>query len=436
MKTRFVFVLTLPLLLPAGTAVGQSHVLDATTWRDRLRNAIGRATSDNPELRAMEARIEAARHRALEAGALPDPELEVGIKDIPLANPSLSRSDFTMEMLTARQQFPGFGKRATRRVSAQAAAENVAALHSVHAVAVAAEVADAFFILAELDRRMEILEGSRERLKRAAASATERYKVGRGAQADVLRANLEATSLEDRLLALRAERRAEAARFNALQDLPTGASVPPIGPVDPSGPGRSSRELLQEAEQEGPAVSAALANLRHAEEEAELARLERRPDWTAMTYYGRRQNFEDLAGASISFNLPFAHPKRLEERRAEAEAEVSSARADLEAVRNQLRRDVEEAAADLERNVEQEKLYRTSILPQAETNYRAAEGAYAVGQIDFLTFVRAALDLDTYEGEIAARTSGVGRAVAALQKASGLPLIEGTPKPGGTHVEK
>jgi outer membrane protein, heavy metal efflux system len=200
--------------------------------------------------------------------------------------------------------------------------------------------------------------------------------------------------------------------------------------------GRDTAEIAREAEESSPAVAAARSNLRRAEEEARLARLERRPDWTAMGYYARREKFEDLAGASVSFNLPFAHPRRLEARRAEMEAEVSSARADLESVRNQVRRDVEDAAAQLERNVEQEKLYRNSILPQAETNFRAAQEAYAVGQIDFLTFERAALDLDTYESEVAGRASGIGRSLAALQKASGLPLIEGTPKPGETHVEK
>ena len=336
----------------------------------------------------------------------------------------------------ARQSFPGLGKRATRRASAQAAADSAAALHAVHAVSIAAEVADSFFMLAELDRRLEILDRSRERLKAAAASATERYKVGKGAQADVLRANLETTALEDRLLALRAERRAAAARFNALQNLAAGAPVLAIGPVEPALLERNPGEISREAEEASPAVAAARASLRRAEEEARLARLERRPDWMATGYYARREKFEDLAGASVSFNLPFAHPRRLEERRAEMEAEVSSARADLESVRNQLRRDVEEAAAELDRNVEQEKLYRTSILPQAETNFRAAQEAYAVGQIDFLTFERAALDLDNYESEIATRTSGIGRGIAALQKASGLPLIEGTPNPGETHVEK
>lgn len=427
---------------PRVRAAPSSSVALSTTpapppeWRTRLKAAMERAVAQSPDVASMEARIEGARQRALAADALPDPEIEVGIKDLPVTNPSLSRDDFTMEMVAARQNFPGLGKRATRRASAHAVAEGAEAMHAVHVIAVAADVADAFFGLAELDLRLQILEQSRERLRRAAASAVERYKVGKGAQADVLRANLESTSLEDRLLSLKAQRRAMAARFNALQNLVPEMLVAPIGPVDPTMLGRSSAEIAREAEESSPAVAAARANLRHAEEEARLAHLERRPDWTAMTYYARREKFDDLAGASVSFNLPFTHPRRLEARRAEMEAEVSSARAELESIRNQLRRDIENAAADLERNVEQEKLYRNSILPQAEINFRAAQEAYAVGQIDFLTFERAALDLDTYETEIAARTSGIGRGIAALQKASGLPLIEGTPKPGGQHVEK
>ncbi len=424
------------LLFSVALVAAAAALAPPPDWQTRLKAAIERAVAQNRDLASMEARIEAARHRALAADALPDPEVEVGIKDVPVASPSLSRSDFTMETVTARQNFPGLGKRATRKASAQAAADNAAAMHAVHAVSVAAEVADSFFLLAELDRRLEILERSRERLKRAAASATERYKVGKGAQADVLRANLETTALEDRLLSLKAERRAIAARFNALQNLAAVTPVPPIGPVDPAPLGRRTAEVAREAEESSPAVAAARAGVRRAEEELKLARFERRPDWMAMAYYARREKFEDLAGAAVSVNLPFTHPRRLEERRAEVEAELSSARADLESVRNRLRRDIEDAAAQLERNVEQEKLYRTSILPQAETNFRAAEEAYAVGQIDFLTFERAALDLDNYESEIAARTSGIGRGVAALQKASGLPLIEGTPKPGETDVEK
>ncbi len=402
-------------------------------WRVRLASAIEAAVERNPELAAMEARVRAAGHRVGQADALPDPELEIGLIDVPVANPSLSRDDFTMETIGVRQTFPGAGKRATRRGSAEAQAAELRAEHVVHVRDLAADVARSYFGLAELDARIAILEKSRERLSGAAAAALERYRVGQAVQADVLRANLETTGLQERLSTLRAERRREAARFNALQLLPPDSSVESVAlpsdepRVDPSA------EVLRIAMEESPALGEASAGLRRAEGEAKLAKLERRPDFKALAYYARRQSFEDLGGASLSFNLPFLQPKRLSERAAEAEANLSGARAGLEAARNRIRQEVEQAYADLERNTSQIRLYRDSILPQADTNYAAATEAYAVGRIDFLTYVRAALDRDAYEGELAMRRAGAWRALADLQSASGLPLIAGTPASGVDH---
>jgi outer membrane protein, heavy metal efflux system len=405
-------------------------------WKSRLSAAIGRAAANNPSLTGMEARIAAARHRVPQADALPDPEVEVGIKDIPPSDFSLSRDDFTMEMVAGRQRFPAPGKRAAQRGVAEAQLAGASALYVRDAVRLAAEVADAFFQLAEIDRRVELLGEARERLKQAARSATERYRVGKGAQTDVLRANLETTALDERLIFLQSERRTQAARFNALQGLGPEDAVAPIGPVDPVPDARSAEELLRDAQERSPAVAAAAADLRRAQEETKLAALERRPDLTAMGYYAHRQKFEDVVGGSLSFNLPFAHPRRLEEKRSEAEALASAARADLEAARNTIRQEVAAALADLRKNREQAELYRSAILPQAEINFRAAREAYSVGQVDFLTFARASIDLSNYESEAAARSAGVGRSIAAVQKASGLALIVGTPEPGGPHEQK
>jgi len=63
--------------------------------------------------------------------------------------------------------------------------------------------------------------------------------------------------------------------------------------------------------------------------------------------------------------------------------------------------DVENASADLESNVEQEKLYRNSILPQAETNFRSRAEHTQSGQDRLLTFEARHWDLDSYETEIA-----------------------------------
>jgi cobalt-zinc-cadmium efflux system outer membrane protein len=407
-----------------------------TGWQEMLTAAIRRATTQNPRVQEAESRVEAARRRVPQATALPDPEVELGLKDVPVVQPSLSRSDFTMAMVTGRQHLPARGKRAAQLAMARAGVEGAVAMRAREAVEIAAGTADAFFQLAATDHSLAILEESRQRLEDAAASATERYKVGKAGQSDVFQASLEKTSLDEQLSSLKAERRGQAALFNALQGLPAGAPVPRIDSLPPDFEIPDVAKLLRRAAERSPAVMAAQAEVHSREQELELARLESRPDWTLMSYYGHRERFEDLVGVSASISLPWAHRGRLEERRAEKEAELAAARARVEAARNQLQGDLEIAAADLQKNVEQSRLYTSSILPQAEINYRAAREAYVVGKIDFLTLVRAATNLDRYRQVAAMRASGIGRALAALQKASGLPLLPGTPGAGGSDDEK
>jgi len=429
------------LAVAAGSVAAQEPA-DQTEWRARLAEAIRRATAQNPRVRQAEARAEAARRRVAQAGALPDPEVEVGLKDVPVSSPSLSREDFTMEMVTGRQSLPARGKRSAQRAAAVAGVEGAEAMRAREAVEIAADTADAFFQLAETDGSLAILAETRRRLEDAATAALERYKVGQGGQSDVLQANLEKTSLDEKLSTLRAERRAQAARYNALQGLPAGTPVQPLGPLAPSAPTPlgaavpAVADLVMQAAQRSPAVAAAEAEVHRVEQEVELARLEGRPDWTLMGSYGRRERFADFVGVSAAINLPWAHRPRLEEKRLEKEAELAAARAGVDSVRNQLQGEIEAAYADLEKNREQALLYRDSILPQAEINERAVREAYSVGKVDFLTLLRAATNLDLYRREAAARAAGIGRALAALQRASGLPLIEGTPDAGGSHGER
>src|SRR5262245_58506410 len=217
MKTRFVFGVL--LLMIASRSGGQSAPV-APGWKERLRDAMRRAADRNPELTAVDARLDAARRRILQAAALPDPEIELGLKDVPPSRFSLSRDDFTMEVVAARQRLPGFGKLSAQKRASRAEFEAARFGHVHHVLEVAAEVADAFLRLAELDSRVAIVEETRGWLSDAVTASRERYRVGKGSQADVLRANLEKTALEDRLTALKAARRTEAARFNALQNLP------------------------------------------------------------------------------------------------------------------------------------------------------------------------------------------------------------------------
>ena len=176
---------------------------DEADWKARLTAAVACAVAQNPSIVQMESEIQASQHRVGQATALPDPEIEAGIVNVPTTDFSLSRDFMTMEQVGARQRFPAAGARPARKRLAEAVVASAFSMHEDHVLRLAAEVADAFFTVAEFDERMAVLEQSRDRLRRVSVPAEERYRVGKGAQADVLRSNVEATAVEERLAGLR-----------------------------------------------------------------------------------------------------------------------------------------------------------------------------------------------------------------------------------------
>src|SRR5262245_60082504 len=247
------------LIATAVAAANRPALGDEGDWKSRLASMIERATARNPSIAEMEAGIEAARQRTIQARALPDPEIEVGIQDIPPSDFSFTRDDFTMEKILARQAFPAAGKRPARERAALAEVASAEALHMSHVVEIAAEVGMAFFDVAGVDTRAEILARSRERLRAAASAAAERYRVGKGAQADVLRANLEVTATEERLAGLAGERRAAVARLNALQGLPPSTPVDPIALPEGEPETPAFADVVSRALGTSPAVASAEA---------------------------------------------------------------------------------------------------------------------------------------------------------------------------------
>lgn len=410
----------------AVTALAQPIVSDLLAGAPRelrLREAVERALAGNPEIAEMEFRIEAARNRIPQARALPDPMLLAGALNVPVPDVSFAREDMTMKMVSVEQMIPGAGKRRVATEIAAVEVEVAEAIHEAHINRLVAEVVDAFSEAAELDARLVLARRSLGRLGRVSESVRARYRVGQGALPDALLAAVEETKLADRIRALESDRASAAARLNALQGLPPGNAVPPLEmpALDRAIPPRA---LLEAAVAGSPDVRHAEAEVRRAQRELESARLARRPDFTVMASYGERQRRDDMVGATVGVNLPFFQHRRIAARVAEKGAELAAARKRLEFVRLSVSREVEEASIDLAREVDRAALYRDTILTQDRTAAEAAEQAYAVGRIDFETYVRAVLAVDEDEAEAVMREAAMPRARAKLLAAAGVPLPE------------
>jgi outer membrane protein TolC len=399
----------------------------------RLKQAIDRALAENPDIAEMEHRIAAARERVPQAGALPDPLLTVGALNVPVSSFSFDDEDMTMKMVSLEQMLPARGKRDAAERLAEADLAIAQTMHVDHVNRLVAEVADSYFELASLDERISVARRSLERLGRISESVLSRYRVGQGTLPDALLAGVEETKARDRLRALVAERDMVAARFNVLQNLPPEAAVAPVPRPNPAPP-LPAAESVSASISQSPAVRAAEADVKRAEEDLEVARLGKRLDVTLMTAYGQRDDRDDMFTATVGINLPFLQNRRVDARVAEKGAELSAARSRLAMTRLQVSREVREAMVSLESEAERSALYRDTILTQAETAARAAEEAYAVGKVDFQTYVRAALAVDEGQADAIERETAASRGRARLQAATGLPFFPYT-LPEETHHE-
>ncbi|MFO1402922.1 MAG: TolC family protein, partial [Steroidobacteraceae bacterium] len=131
--SRFLVVVSL-LLVPA-LARPDPLSLDA---------ALALAEAHSPDVAAQSAGVAAARAAAVAAGRLPDPQLLVGIENLPVSGPerwSLTREAMTMRKVGLMQELPNGARRRAEADVARAAGERALAEQRVRRLEVRRDTA-------------------------------------------------------------------------------------------------------------------------------------------------------------------------------------------------------------------------------------------------------------------------------------------------------
>ena len=100
------------------------------------------------------------------------------------------------------------------------------------------------------------------------------------------------------------------------------------------------------------------------------------------------------------------------------------ATADLAAMRADTRGKLGESYANLVRARRLSTLYRTTILPQAQTTVASAQAAYRVGQVDFMTLLDDQMTVNKYRQELYVLEADEGKAWAELEMLIGGELLD------------
>ena len=394
----------------------------------RLGDAYSGVERSNPRLAAARALARAAQYRVPAATRPPDPQLQLGWMNYAL--PDLAPMPTTgMTQLQLMQMLPLGGKLSLsgRVARAQAAASGERANDAVWDVR--AQTAMAFYDLYAAEQSLNVARETLRLLQDVEKTAESMYRVGEGRQADVLRAQVEIARMVEDTVRMQAMRSATIATLNALLDRASDAPVgSPALPMFPDSiPARAALEAL--AVDGRPMIRAGLEDARAAEASEKLARKEIWPDLQIGVQYAQQGSAmsggtERMGSLMLGASIPvFARDRQLQMRQ-EAAAMEQMAQSDVAAMRADTRGRIGEAYAGLTRARNLARLYRTTVLPQAEATVASALSAYRVNGVDFMTLLDDQMTVNKYRQDLYALDADQGKAWAELEMLTGRELFD------------
>ena len=409
--------------------------LKAQTTPIRLGDLYAEVGRSNPKITAAQSLVRAARARVPGATRPPDPQLQLGIMNRSL--PGLAPMEpLGMTQLQVMQMLPLGGKLTLAGRVARAQADATSARVEDVVWELRSQTAMAFYDLYAIDRQLGVARETLRLLQAISRTAESMYRVGEGRQADVLRANVEIARMAEDTLRMQATRKTMVARLNALLNRTSDGQVGDV--VRPQFPDSiPAQEWLDSvATSTRPMIRAGLEAVRAADASAALAKKEIIPDLQVGVQYARGSSTmvepggltstkaENMGSLMIGASIPIFARDRQYQMRNEADAMKAMTLADLDAMRADTRGKIGEAFADLSRARDLARLYRTTVLPQAEATVASAQSSYRVGKVDFMTLLDDQMTVNKYRQELFELEADEGKAWAELEMLTGRQLVD------------
>ena len=388
--TTYMLALFFSGLLPLNLALAQ-EVMPLT-----LQEAEALALHDEPGQNSYLSHADALREESVAGGQLPDPTMRIGLVNFPIQSGGFSTEGMTQAQLGVRQVFPGGDTRQLTTEKYQTLALEMTHKADGRGRDVLTQVRTSWLETYYWREAHHITVNSRPFFDDLVTITLSLYAVGRKNQQDVLRAELELSRLDDRIIEMgKQHARARA----ALSEWVGSEAARPVAATLPEWSAAPPLEALRENLQMHPALMAADASVGASLTGVELAKEKTKPGWALDLGYGYRSGFlangdprSDFVSLSVTFDLPFFRSKRQDRSLGAALSQRRAADQSREEVLRRLKSSLDAEHVrwrDLGRRLE---LYERSILSISSDNAVAALAAYRSDAGDFADVMRAYLD--------------------------------------------
>ena len=350
----------------------------------------------DPGQQALQAKAAALLERGVVASQLPDPMLRVALNNYPIQSGDFATEGMTNAAIGLMQTFPAGKSRSINERRFQWLASEMQENAEARGRNVLAAARQAWLEVYYWEQAHRLVSESRPFFDGLATISRSLYAVGRKNQQDVLRAELELSRLDDRLIEI--ERQRSRARAMLGEWIGLEASRP-VAPKLPAWNQVPALDAMQAELQQHPVLRAAQAQIDAQAAAVDLANERSKPNWALDLGYSYRDGYQptgesrsDFVSVGVTVGLPFFRKKSIDSNLSAALQDRSAA----EATREQTLRGLGGQLAaeyarwnDLARRLD---IYDTRVLTLSSSNAEASLLAYQSDQGDFANVMRAYVD--------------------------------------------
>ena len=421
MKSALFFSLAVVVLGAASPVSGQ----ESTTLR--LDDLVAEALDNNPQLQAARHQSGAARTKVDQATSWDTPQLGVEFYQTPIQSFPNPLKNWMENDYFIQQMIPFPGKLSAAGSSAESNAGMVEQGYKALERKVISEVKAAYYDLYLVERKIQINAENQDRMRQFVQIAMKQYEVGTGQHHEVLRAQVELSTLMNEGVILQKEKKSAEAMLNTLLSRKTDSPLGYVPDPEVSLPPWTFNQLSQLALESRPEVRAMQFAIDMNRAELQMSRREYFPDlMVKLAYKDIAGTKNDFWSAMVGVNIPLAfwsggkYTSKVEEN----ELNVKTSEEQLTTMRNMTGFEVQDALVRVQTNYNLVLLNKNTVIPQARQTLESTTIAYQTGTSMFLWVI------DSYRTLLDAQLAyhqavmDYMKSLAELERAVGLSMEE------------
>jgi len=369
------------------TIVQQGQNTQELSIEEAVRLALA---SEDPYLMQPGEMASSLEATAIADAQLPDPKVRLNFANVPLDSFSFSREPMTQLQLGVSQAFPKGDTLKFRREKRLSQAQGERYRQELRAREVVLDTRLVWLDLNYLAGAQVKVSESRQTVAELVEIIQAIFATGRQASQDILRAELELSLLDDRLVEI--DRKTSILRAKLARRIGEVAFSRKMPNRLPGLRHPSDTSAVLDLLEMHPAAKMYASKVDAADQDVRLAGELYKPGWAVNVGYGARGgDRSDFASVGVTMDVPLFTAKRQDKRLLAAKMSRQASRLSKDTVLLDLRRQLQVSRADWEQLENRVSLYQSVVLERAKETSEATLSSYQSGVSDFPELVRSRL---------------------------------------------